>query len=113
MTFVNLVVSGLWLWLVYYALDEDNKFCGMLALGIVVLFCMRHTDLRYAIQYSVNPNQVHQSDRPVDCDFWTAPVGNKGCHYERVIVRSDDVREGAWFATDDVYVQWIRVEGDD
>jgi len=42
----------------------------------------------YAIKYSVSADRVFVDPKPTDCDFWHAPLGNKGCHYERIVTAS-------------------------
>jgi hypothetical protein len=39
----------------------------------------------YAVEYNVGPNQVHTSDKPSDCDWSRAPLGNKGCRYNSTV----------------------------
>jgi len=45
---------------------------------------------RVALQYGNKPlahwPTVTLDKQPHDCDFWTAPVGVKHCHYERVVI---------------------------
>lgn len=43
--------------------------------------------IRYAVWYSVNGNQVEQLEDkpPSDCDFFHAPIGFKGCKYEKSV----------------------------
>jgi hypothetical protein len=47
----------------------------------------------YSIKYAVD--KIYLDPKPPDCDFWHAPVGNKGCHYQNVVIVRDakDVRE--------------------
>jgi hypothetical protein len=71
-----------------------------------------YSKFSYAMQYSVSVDQVHIADKPHDCAFIAAPIGNKYCHYERTILRSDDVRAGVT-THDDVYVEYTRVEDDE
>lgn len=40
----------------------------------------------YSAEYGVSTDKVHIDPKPTDCDFWHAPVGFKGCHYEREVV---------------------------
>jgi hypothetical protein len=40
---------------------------------------------KYSVIYSTNSNSVHYTDRPKDCDFIHAPLGDKGCHYKKVV----------------------------
>ena len=49
----------------------------------------------YSIKYAVSADKIYLDPKPPDCDFWHAPVGNKGCHYQNVVIVRDakDVRE--------------------
>ena len=39
----------------------------------------------YSATYRVPFNKVHIAEQPSDCDFWSAPLGKKGCHYESTL----------------------------
>lgn len=41
-----------------------------------------HSKFRYSIQYSTDVEHVQKELRPIDCDFFSAPIGEKGCHYD-------------------------------
>jgi hypothetical protein len=41
-----------------------------------------HSKLRYSLQYNVNLSKVTIDDKPHDCEFLTAPLGEKHCDYE-------------------------------
>ena len=41
-----------------------------------------HSKLRYMIQYQVGSEQVLEDIEPHNCDWFTAPIGSKRCHYE-------------------------------
>jgi hypothetical protein len=66
-----------------------------------------HTDYavkaRYAMKYDTSTDKVTLEDKPINCDFWTAPMGNKGCHYDRQALVNDDKQ---------VTVYYQRMEGD-
>jgi hypothetical protein len=40
----------------------------------------------YAAEYGVSTDRVYIDPEPTDCDFWRAPLGVKGCHYEKLVV---------------------------
>jgi hypothetical protein len=48
-------------------------------------FCdyLWHSKFRYSMQYGVDFSQITQPDKPRDCSFLKAPLGVKGCHYDR------------------------------
>jgi len=37
------------------------------------------------LQYKVSFDQVYTSNKPSDCDWGRAPLGNKGCSYKAVV----------------------------
>jgi hypothetical protein len=41
-----------------------------------------HSRARYAMQYGVAYDRVYKSNKPHDCDFLAAPIGEKNCHYD-------------------------------
>jgi len=65
-------------------------------------------------------DQVHTNDKPSDCDWSRAPLGNKGCSYKAVVyaynaagylVAGDKYVQGwAPQATADPKVKTVRVE---
>jgi hypothetical protein len=90
----------------------------------------------YGVWYSVDSGQVIQPEDkpPTDCDFLRAPIGLKGCHYdktatyEHIITRNDtntnrpivSYDEGKTWSWNDgdhpaspskvVYVHWQKIE---
>jgi hypothetical protein len=70
-------------------------FYGCLFWGVVLLWIFLPESwinpLWYGLKYSVdgfnlaNLAGVHTSDKPSDCDWTFAPLGRKGCHYDRVV----------------------------
>jgi len=116
---------------------EDSA--GSSGLGIVILCVMVYfiwdwasdSKFRYAMQYNTSNSQVTVQNKPENCDYNFAPIGNKGCHYAKeveVIMRSHDTKsnrrvisydEGKTWNWDDadtepqgtsVYVSWKKVE---
>jgi len=41
--------------------------------------------IRYSMQYEVDYDHVFVNDEPTDCNFMRAPLGTKGCHYDRIL----------------------------
>jgi hypothetical protein len=39
----------------------------------------------YSNEYGVQSDQVHSRHKPTDCDWGYAPLGDKGCHYEKKV----------------------------
>jgi hypothetical protein len=54
--------------------------------GAAYVFWVGPSVLWYAVEYKVSPKKIQIDSKPADCDFWHAPVGFKGCHYERSVV---------------------------
>src|ERR1700692_2788674 len=58
-------------------------------IGYYVLFILPpsiwHAQWRYAVQYGVASSDVHAETKPHDCNFVAAPLGDKYCHYERLV----------------------------
>jgi hypothetical protein len=44
-----------------------------------------HSKWRYALAYNIVPGRVSIENAPHDCAFLAAPLGEKYCHYERVV----------------------------
>ncbi|MGH9745530.1 MAG: hypothetical protein ACRD59_05395 [Candidatus Acidiferrales bacterium] len=66
--------------------------CWFVYVGVVAAW---HSKVRYAVQYGVTPDDVYKSERPHDCDFLKAPIGEKECHFEahselRVVLTHDN-----------------------
>lgn len=52
-------------------------------LAIVGLGDLWNSKMRYSWWYDVNSDQVTIEKKPTDCNFFRAPMGDKGCHYDR------------------------------
>jgi hypothetical protein len=68
-----------------------------------------HSTLRYSIEYSVSYNKVTKAKKPYDCDWGTAPIGNKNCHYEAQIitVRTNVGTQGQRIVSYDEGKTWV------
>jgi hypothetical protein len=62
--------------------------------------------LKYGTIYHVPASHVLVNKEPTDCDWGHAPVGDKGCHYEKEI---EPLRTDTGTVTD-VIVRWQRVQ---
>jgi hypothetical protein len=63
----------------------------------------------YHDKYSVPRTLVFVDVKPHDCEFLSAPMGEKHCHYDRkVVVITPDPPAG--IEKKSVYVSWERVE---
>jgi hypothetical protein len=47
----------------------------------------------YAAVYGASVSNVMVVSRPSDCNFLRAPIGDKGCHYERTVESWKDAGE--------------------
>lgn len=77
-------------------LDTIKSWIGGLVLvGIAAYICwVGPSVLWYSMQYHVSPDKVSIDPEPTDCDFWHAPIGLKGCHYERLVAAQLRDRSG-------------------
>jgi hypothetical protein len=77
--------------------------------------------VKYAAEYMLNNDQVFIDRKPHNCESATAPLGDKHCHYEKVVIvfnRKNEIIEGPEPtnpAPEDqkpvkVFVEWERVE---
>jgi len=102
----------------------------LLLFAIVFGWLMHACDWQwvYALKYDVKSAQVMIEKKPHSCEWDTSPLGNKHCHYERVIsmvlIRwADDGRRlvsydnETWYLVDpsvsvspSVTVSWSRVD---
>jgi rubredoxin len=60
----------------------------VIILGLIVwlILPVRWTDpFLYSTEYQINGDQVHRNNKPSDCDFMFAPLGDKGCHYKKTV----------------------------
>lgn len=61
---------------------------GWIVFALIVWFILpaSWTDpFLYSTVYQINSDEVHRSDRPTDCDFMHAPLGDKGCSYKKMV----------------------------
>jgi hypothetical protein len=70
--------------------------------------------VKYAAEYMVAPDKVVIDHKPYDCDWDSAPIGSKHCHYETIVVlysQAGDVLKASEAANPaKVYVAWKKVE---
>jgi hypothetical protein len=71
--------------------DEDGLGClwsvvVLIGIGVASWYywpdAWTWNNLWYSIQYGVRIDQVTIDKKPHDCDWNTAPLGSKNCHYE-------------------------------
>ncbi len=64
------------------------QWIGVMIVGAFLLSLPRdiwHAKWRYAATNNVSSDKVLIDDHPHDCAFLAAPLGEKYCHYERVV----------------------------
>lgn len=72
--------------------NNSDESVGLFFLGIGILaiwlifFDGWHSKLRYSIEYSIPYDQVKIDQKAHDCEWETAPIGNKNCHYEAEVM---------------------------
>lgn len=49
-----------------------------------------HSKFRYSSEYPVRYENVHIANKPHDCSFVSVPMGEKYCHYDRVVTLVDE-----------------------
>jgi hypothetical protein len=62
----------------------QGNFWLILIIFTIFYWCREawYSKIRYAVQYGVSYTQVTKPNEPHDCDWLTAPIGNKNCHYD-------------------------------
>jgi hypothetical protein len=97
---------------------SDNNTVSEIVWTVVVVWffayavpSMWHSKFRYFLQYSPSSYEdIHATKRPIDCDWFAAPLGNKGCDYEiKADVQSYIVRDNGYgrkFWSDDGGKTW-------
>jgi hypothetical protein len=64
---------------------------------------------RIALKYMISKDAVVVEPKPHGCAFDDAPLGDKHCHYERIVDVQRECPQAGCRATG-VYVHWERVE---
>jgi hypothetical protein len=63
-------------------------FWLLVVLGVFAWILMPHSwtnAVWYGVKYKIPVDQVYTSNKPSDCDWTYAPLGNKGCYYKAVV----------------------------
>jgi len=94
-----------WGHLVYAALVYGVGGVFLVVLGAMLLsnVLKAHGNLAVAFQMmrSGTTEIAYDNERPHDCDFLRAPIGNKDCHYERIYYKDGTVLHVGWNKVDD------------
>jgi len=102
--------------------EQKTSNSSLVGFGILVLLTAMFylyswiTDGKvwYAFQYSANLNQVDRPNKPHDCEWFSAPLGNKNCHYEAtaIVYKSGTDKDGKPVRSYDAGKTWTYlVEG--
>jgi hypothetical protein len=59
----------------------------------------------YALKYDINVDHVYVDDQPHDCEWGKAPLGDKYCHYKKMVALGKNNGR-----VSDVYVSWEKVQ---
>jgi hypothetical protein len=88
--------------------SSSNKIVGWLVL-VAMLWLLAHIDAcgdvqreYYRTLYGNSSSNVLITAQPHDCEFMTAPLGEKNCHYEKTIEFDK--------SSDTVYVGWSKIK---
>lgn len=92
--------------------SENSSLLGTLV-GLAVLggmaaaiwFWIVPDKYRYAVEYDVPSEKVYVQDKPHDCEWEKAPLGNKYCHFERRVAPSMNDKG----VVTEVYINWDKV----
>jgi hypothetical protein len=69
--------------------------------------------LKYAVQYWVSTDQVVIERKPHNCEWGSAPLGDKHCHYKALVMPLDprgEVITAPGQTPTKVHVDWERVD---
>ena len=71
-----------------------------------------HSKWRYAAFYDIPSSAIYVQNKPHDCTFFAAPMGEKYCHYERTvsITRWATSTDGYPIFSDDDGTTWSRFD---
>jgi len=93
------------------ASQNSNTGCGCLTVVVLGAICFGcwlwfWPKAWYEVRYSVSADHVFIDPMPHDCEFMKSPIGDKECHFKKVVTV---VPENSANPTD-VYVTWEKVE---
>jgi hypothetical protein len=77
-----------------------------LAAPIGILWWLIPDKYEYSFWYHVDSDNVVIEEQPHNCDWERAPLGDKGCHYKKVVTRQ---RNDGHKVTG-IYISWERVQ---
>ena len=126
------VAETLWKWgkTLFWVSLAVSMACGLFfaVIGDILMYIAPSSPYGYAAKYNVNDSYVVMNRKPHDCEWVSAPLGDKHCHYKVEVssVRTGTSKDGTtplvsydegktWsFNTDhvkpSVVVSWTKVE---
>lgn len=66
----------------FYVIVFLSVFLGLPAWGV---WSICPDGIKYGLLYQVGRSNVHVEKQPSDCDWGHAPIGDKGCHYDKQV----------------------------
>jgi hypothetical protein len=91
---------------------NSESGCAILFLaliGAVLLYFTWDTKVVMSIRYEVDSENLVVNKKPSDCEFLTAPLGSKHCHYEKTVYKiliGRDGQTGRPVTSDDGGTSW-------
>ncbi|HTF44272.1 MAG TPA: hypothetical protein VK641_10255 [Terriglobales bacterium] len=70
-------------------MSENNwgwAWAAFLAFAVWFGIWGRNSSIRYQMQYGADSEMVAVDREPIDCEFLSAPLGRKDCHYEKEVL---------------------------
>lgn len=65
--------------------------------------------INYQVRYDISREHLFLTAMPHDCDFDKAPIGNKECHFKKLVkVEHNDANLP--YKVTDVYIGWEKVQ---
>ena len=96
-----------------FAMKAALLFFGLWIIIYTLPLVFSESPWAYALRYSADLSQVQILPKPADCDFLRAPIGFKGCHYEKSIQVTrykTDAQSGNTFVSYDDGKTWAAAE---
>jgi hypothetical protein len=94
-------------------LEASIIFIFWVAVVLGVIWWMLPSSLtdpiNYQVQYDVSRDHLFLTPMPHDCDFDKAPLGNKECHFKKVVTVGHNDANLPYKVTD-VYISWEKVQ---
>lgn len=101
--------------------ERLQGYLSLLVLSVVVFFVLWPFSVTvqrwgYAMRYNTDARAVFIDEKPTNCEWTHAPLGSKGCHYEKQVVINRPTGPDPFASIPGerpitaVYVSWKKVE---